>query len=81
MLLSGILYAAVCGGLAMLGALAPSPFTSIATGPALAAGGALLFGVAAGAARESSGSVAAPFVLHVLGAAGLIAATALGLTL
>ena len=76
-LLSGLLYAAVGGALAALGAFAPSPLA--ATGPALAAGGALLFGLAAGAARESSGSVAAPFALHVLGAAALLAATTLGI--
>ncbi len=75
-LLSGLLYAAVGGALAALGAFAPSPLA--ATGPALAAGGALVFGLAAGAARESSGSVAAPFALHVLGAAVLLAATMLG---
>jgi len=76
-LLSGLLYAAVGGTLAALGAIAPSPFA--ATGPALAAGGALLFGLAAGASRESSGSVAAPFALHVLGAAALLAAAPLGI--
>jgi membrane protease YdiL (CAAX protease family) len=76
-LLSGLLYAALAGALAALGALVPSPLAAAA--PALAAGGALLFGLAAGAARESSGSVAAPFALHVLGAAALLAATPLGI--
>ena len=76
-LLSGLLYAAVGGALAALGAIAPSPLA--ATGPALAAGGALLFGLAAGAGRESSGSVAVPFALHVLGAAALLAAGTLGI--
>lgn len=76
-LLSGLLYAAASAALAALGAFSPSPLT--ATEPALAAGGALLFGLAAGAARESSGSVAAPFALHLLGAAALFAAASLGI--
>jgi len=71
-LLSGLLYAAVGGGLAAFGAIALSPLA--ANGPEFAAGGALLFGLAAGAAREISGSVAAPFVLNVLGAAALLGA-------
>ncbi|MFI5215857.1 MAG: type II CAAX prenyl endopeptidase Rce1 family protein [Candidatus Limnocylindria bacterium] len=74
-LLSALLYAAVGGALATLGALAPSPLD--ATGPVLAVGGALLFGLSAGAARELSGSVVAPFALHVLGAAALLAAALL----
>ncbi len=76
-LLSGLLYAAATAALAALGALAPSPLA--ATEPALAAGGALLFGLAAGAARESSGSVAAPIALHALGAAAMLAAASLGI--
>ena len=76
-LFSGLLYAAVGGALAFFGAITPSPFA--AAGPALAAGGALLFGLAAGAARESSGSVAAPFALHAVGTAALVAAATLGL--
>jgi membrane protease YdiL (CAAX protease family) len=76
-LLSGLLYAAVGIALAALGAFAPSPLA--ATEPALAIGGALLFGFAAGAARESSGSVAAPFALHALCSAALLAASSLGI--
>ena len=76
-LLSGLLYAAVAAALAALGALTPSPF--VASEPALAAGGALLFGLAAGAAREVSGSVAAPLLLNILGAAALLAVTVLGI--
>ena len=70
-LLSGLLYAAVTCALAALGLLASSPLAG--TGPEMAAGGALLFGLAAGAARESSGSVVAPIALHALGAAGILA--------
>lgn len=77
-LLSGALYAAVGGALASFGALAPSPLLP-ASEPALAAGGALLFGLAAGAARERSGSVAAPIALHALCAATLLAAARLGI--
>jgi membrane protease YdiL (CAAX protease family) len=76
-LLSGLLFAAVTAALTAFGALAPSPFT--ATQPSLAVAGALLFGLAAGAARESSGSVAAPFALHVFGAAALLAVPSLGI--
>jgi hypothetical protein len=76
-LLSGLLYAAVGGALAALGAIAASPWGA---DPRLAAGGALLFGLAAGAAREGSGSVAAPLALHALGAALLVALAQLGLT-
>jgi hypothetical protein len=73
---SALLYAVVGGVLSALGALAPSPLA--ASDPIVAAGGALLFGLAAGAARESSGSVAAPIALHAFCAAALLALTQLG---
>jgi hypothetical protein len=75
---SALLYAGVGGTLAALGTLAPSPLAG--SDPALAAGGALLFGLAAGAARESSGSVAAPIALHGLCAAALLALMQLGVS-
>ena len=77
-LLSGVLYAALCGVLAAAGALAPG-LLSGAPPPALAAGGGLLLGLAAGAARESSGSIAPPIALHGLCAAALLAAARFGL--
>jgi len=76
-LLSALLYAAVGAALSTLGALSPSPLT--ATDPSLAVGGALIFGLAAGAARESSGSVAAPLALHALASACLLALAQLGI--
>jgi len=70
------LYAAVGGVLAWQGALAPS---ALAAGdPIVTGGGMLLFGVAAGAAREASGSVAAPIALHAIGVAALLALAPLG---
>jgi hypothetical protein len=74
---SALLYAAVGTALTALGGLAPSPLSG--TNPALAAGGALLFGLAAGAARESAGSLAAPVALHLVCAAALLALARLGI--
>ena len=70
------LYAIVGGVLAWQGALAPSPLA--AGDPIVTGGGMLLFGVAAGASREASGSVAAPIALHAIGVAALLVLAQLG---
>jgi membrane protease YdiL (CAAX protease family) len=71
-LISAALYAAVGSGLVALGVLASSPIFGGAH-PALAWSGALLFGLAAGTAREASGSVLPPIALHALAVVALAA--------
>jgi membrane protease YdiL (CAAX protease family) len=65
-LATGILYAAVTVALAALGATQPGPLVAAAH-PAISCGGALLFGLAAGTARERSGSLLPALALHGLG--------------
>jgi membrane protease YdiL (CAAX protease family) len=67
-LASALLYGAATFALANgpVAVLAPS-YAGLP--PAALLGGALLFGLAAGAARERSGSLLPPVVLHVTGAA------------
>jgi hypothetical protein len=70
-LVSGLLYATLGSLLGAAGAIAQGALPA-AGDPAVAWGGGLLFGLAAGAARERSGSVAAPLVLHLFAAAALL---------
>jgi hypothetical protein len=70
--LSALLYAAVGLGLAATGVLAPAPILAGAS-PALPASAALLFGLAAGTAREHSGSLVPPLLLHGLCALAIAA--------
>jgi hypothetical protein len=70
--LSALLYAAVGQGLAAAGVLAPAPILAGAS-PALPASAALLFGLAAGTAREQSGSLLPPLLLHGLCAVAIAA--------
>ncbi len=71
--LAALLYAAVATALAVSGATLPSPLPGVAQ-PALAGGGALLLGLAAGAARERSGSILPALALHAVSAAAVLAA-------
>lgn len=75
--LAALLYAAVATALWASGATLPSPLPGAAQ-PAVVAGGALLLGLAAGAARERSGSVLPAFALHAIAAAAALLATVSG---
>jgi membrane protease YdiL (CAAX protease family) len=66
-LASALLYGAATAVLAALPAVLASAYAGLP--PIARVGGALLFGLAAGAARERSGSLLPPVLLHAAGIA------------